>query len=104
MGWKDVKPVDSREPVYPHPIMFAMENKQNLIKEPKVSSTFLSEKETKEPIIIYANDQSTYQDDRPISGSGNYNFPDTSSTFEYTRSLPLKEQTLTTEKISFQAA
>ena len=65
---------------------------------------FLPKKEPEEPIITYANHQSTYQDERPISGSGNYNIPDTSSTFEYTRSQSTKEQTVTTEKTSFQAA
>ena len=118
-SWNNIKPTSqtaskSSEPVYPHPILFAMENKRAL--QPKLTSTSSSmeqprESESSEPTSnAFRTSQlehhepppesyeSKVEDERPISGTGNYIIPDTESTFEYTRQETTNEQKLVTER------
>jgi hypothetical protein len=115
-SWNNIKPTSqtskSSEPVYPHPILFAMENKRAL--QPKLTSTSIEqprESESSEPTSSSAfrtaqhehhepppEYESKVEDERPISGTGNYIIPDTESTFEYTRQEATNEQKLITER------
>ena len=115
-SWNNIKPSSHSskpsEPVYPHPIMFAMENKRAV--QPQITSTVepyeseSSETTTGsfrpklEPEFIDPTPPPKYdskmENERPISGSGNYMIPETESKYEYTRHETSNEPKLITER------
>ena len=104
-AWEKIRPVEKSEPVYPHPILFAMENKRNTSKPVHQEETTFQRQAVEQVTVRSEPDvnqfEPKYDDERPISGTGNYVIPDTDSTFGYSRQEQSIEQKIITEKQSF---
>lgn len=105
-AWEKIRPVEKNEPVYPHPILFAMENKRNISSKPVHQEETMFQRQAVEQVTVRSEPdvnqfEPKYEDERPISGTGNYVIPDTDSTYGYARQEQPIEQKIITEKQSF---